>query len=127
MWAHVRAFYGGSDVALGHAYSHITAVIAAAQIVGGPLAALLLRLDGFWGLSGWQILFLVSRFSVSSFLSSSSLSLSLSVSAVSKRVLPFRDLSYFLQKKKKLTSLFALPPSSVSPLLFQPRGKKKTY
>ena len=59
MWAHVRAFYGGSDVALGHAYSHITAVIAAAQIVGGPLAALLLRLDGFWGLAGWQFLFLV--------------------------------------------------------------------
>ena len=58
MWAHVRAFYGGSDVALGHAYAHITAVIAAAQIVGGPLAALLLRLDGLFGLAGWQILFL---------------------------------------------------------------------
>ena len=35
MWGHVRAFYGGSDVSLGHAYSKITAIIAAAQIVGG--------------------------------------------------------------------------------------------
>lgn len=58
MWAHIRAFYGGSDVALGHAYAHITAVATAAQIVGGPLAALLLRLDGFWNLSSWQMLFL---------------------------------------------------------------------
>ncbi len=44
---------------LGVAYATVTTATAVAGVLGGPIAAVLLSLDGLFGLHGWQWLFLV--------------------------------------------------------------------
>ena len=55
VWAYLHAFYPG-QAELGAAYSAVTATIAAAQVAGGPLAALILSVRST-RLAGWQLLF----------------------------------------------------------------------
>eukprot|EP00891_Asterochloris_glomerata_P006551 jgi/Astpho2/6551/Aster-x0734 len=47
-----------SDKELGVAYSWISAAQSISSVLGSPIAALLLWMDGLFGLRGWQILFL---------------------------------------------------------------------
>lgn len=56
MWYHLSLFLDAGE--LGVAYTGITTASALSQVVGGPLAAALLLLDGTFGLHGWQWLFL---------------------------------------------------------------------
>lgn len=56
MWYHLSLFLEPGE--LGLAYAGITTATALSQVLGGPLAAALLLLDGTWGLHGWQWLFL---------------------------------------------------------------------
>lgn len=56
MWYHLSLFLDAGE--LGVAYTGITTASALSQVIGGPLAAALLLLDGTFGLHGWQYLFL---------------------------------------------------------------------
>ena len=56
MWYHLSLFLDAGE--LGVAYTGITTASALSQVVGGPLAAALLLLNGTFGLHGWQWLFL---------------------------------------------------------------------
>ena len=56
MWYHLSLFLNAGE--LGVAYTGITTASALSQVVGGPLAAALLLLDGTFGMHGWQWLFL---------------------------------------------------------------------
>ncbi|KAL0050402.1 hypothetical protein WJX82_010597 [Trebouxia sp. C0006] len=57
MWYHLSTFY--TDKEIGVAYSYVSAGTALSQVIGAPLAAGLLALDGWLGLAGWQWLFIV--------------------------------------------------------------------
>jgi len=57
LWVVMSRFFGERD--LGVAYTLASLGTSAAQVVGAPLAAGLLALDGLGGLAGWQLLFLV--------------------------------------------------------------------
>ncbi|CAL5219790.1 g1695 [Coccomyxa viridis] len=57
MWYYLSLFYCDKD--LGMAYSWVSVGTAFSQVIGSPLAAGLLSLDGLWGLKGWQWLFVV--------------------------------------------------------------------
>ncbi|KAK9816765.1 hypothetical protein WJX72_004884 [[Myrmecia] bisecta] len=57
MWYHLSLFY--SDKELGMAYAYVAAGTALSQVIGAPIAAGLLSLDGVFGLAGWQWLFVV--------------------------------------------------------------------
>ena len=48
-----------NDHELGVAYATVTTATSVAMVLGGPLAAGLLMLDGLGGLHGWQWLFLL--------------------------------------------------------------------
>ena len=56
MWYHLSLFLDAGE--LGVAYTSVTTATALSQVLGGPLAAALLLLDGKLGLHGWQWLFL---------------------------------------------------------------------
>eukprot|EP00884_Botryococcus_braunii_P022688 jgi/Botrbrau1/9102/Bobra.0305s0009.1 len=56
MWYHLHLFYTSEQ--LGVAYSAVASATALSQVVGGPLAAGILALDGLAGLRGWQLLFI---------------------------------------------------------------------
>ncbi len=56
MWYHLSLFLDAGE--LGVAYTGITTATALSQVIGGPLAAALLLLDGTFGLHGWQWLFI---------------------------------------------------------------------
>ena len=56
MWYHLSQFLDAGE--LGVAYAGVTTATALSQVLGGPLAAALLLLDGTLGLHGWQWLFL---------------------------------------------------------------------
>lgn len=56
MWYHMSQFYPASR--LGVAYSAVGAAFVLSNVIGGPLAAALMSLDGLMGLSGWRWLFL---------------------------------------------------------------------
>lgn len=56
MWYHLSLFLDAGE--LGVAYTGISTATALSQVVGGPLAAALLLLDGTFGLHGWQWLFI---------------------------------------------------------------------
>jgi sugar phosphate permease len=57
IWHHLQLFYTQAE--LGPAYAAAATSTALAQVLGAPMAAALLSLDGLWGLRGWQWLFLV--------------------------------------------------------------------
>jgi MFS transporter, ACS family, tartrate transporter len=57
IWAHMSRFYTPSQ--LGSAYSKVATCTALAQVVGAPVAAGILAMDGTLGLRGWQWLFLL--------------------------------------------------------------------
>jgi len=57
MWYHLALFC--DDRELGLAYTAVASATSLAGLVGAPLAAGLLLLDGACGLRGWQWLFLV--------------------------------------------------------------------
>jgi MFS family permease len=57
MWYHLSTFYSESE--LGPAYAKVASCTALAQVVGAPLAAAILAMDGLGGLAGWQWLFLL--------------------------------------------------------------------
>lgn len=57
MWYHLSLFYSPKQI--GVAYSKIVAAVVVSQVLGGPLAALLLSLDGMLGLAGWRWLFIM--------------------------------------------------------------------
>lgn len=58
MYQHLGLFY--SERELGPAYAKVASCTALAQVLGAPLAALILgTLDGAAGLAGWQWLFLL--------------------------------------------------------------------
>jgi MFS family permease len=57
MWYSLALFY--NDKELGVAYTRVALATAVAGVVGGPIAACLLLLDGAGGLHGWQWLFLL--------------------------------------------------------------------
>ena len=57
IWAHLASFFPPRH--LGEAYTRVATVTAVSSVVGGPLAALLMSLDGTLGLRGWQWLFLL--------------------------------------------------------------------
>jgi len=57
MWLHLSKFYTPRE--LGPAYSSVATSTAIAQVIGAPLAAAILSLDGQLGLRGWQWLFLI--------------------------------------------------------------------
>lgn len=56
MWYHLSLFLDAGE--LGVAYTGISTATALSQVIGGPLAAALLLLDGTFGLHGWQWLFI---------------------------------------------------------------------
>jgi len=56
LWVVLARFFGERD--LGLAYTLASLGTSTAQVVGAPLAAGLLALDGLWGLAGWQLLFI---------------------------------------------------------------------
>lgn len=53
IYHHLSLFYSERD--LGPAYSAVASCTALSQVVGAPLAAALLMLDGAAGLHGWQV------------------------------------------------------------------------
>lgn len=57
IWYHLSRFYSESE--LGPAYAKVATCTALAQVIGAPLAAAILSLDGLAGLRGWQWLFLM--------------------------------------------------------------------
>ncbi|GAB4813303.1 hypothetical protein N2152v2_000349 [Parachlorella kessleri] len=57
MWYHLSRFYTESE--LGPAYSKVASCTVLAQVVGAPLAAGILAMDGAGGLRGWQWLFIL--------------------------------------------------------------------
>ncbi|KAK9814550.1 hypothetical protein WJX72_007741 [[Myrmecia] bisecta] len=57
MWYHLTGFYSKDEMSV--AWSWMMVGIAVSQVVGGPLAAGLLALDGVLGLDGWQWLFIL--------------------------------------------------------------------
>ena len=52
MWYSLSLFYDSRE--LGPAYATIATATALASVLGGPIAACLLQLDGLGGLHGWQ-------------------------------------------------------------------------
>ena len=58
MWFQLALFY--SERELGLAYSLVSTASSLSGVVGGPLAAAILKLDGALGLAGWQVLTLES-------------------------------------------------------------------
>ena len=52
MWYHLSTFLHAAE--LGVAYAAVTTASALSTFVGGPVAALLLSMNGFAGLRGWQ-------------------------------------------------------------------------
>ena len=54
---HLSLFYTKDEI--GVAYSAVTTATALSQVIGGPLAAAILLLDGKAGLWGWQWLFIL--------------------------------------------------------------------
>ena len=57
MWYHLSLFLNAGE--LGVAYTGVTTATALSQVLGGPLAAALLLLNGTLGFHGWQWLFLL--------------------------------------------------------------------
>lgn len=57
MWYHMSLFL--NDQELGVAYATVSTATAVNGVVGGPIAAALLSMDGFLRLHGWQWLFLL--------------------------------------------------------------------
>ena len=57
MWYHLSLFYSSRE--LGPAYAKVATCTALAQVIGAPLAAAILSLDGWLGLQGWQWLFIL--------------------------------------------------------------------
>lgn len=57
MWYHMHLFFDDQEMSLGYAISMTGNVMNG--VVGAPIAAALLQLDGLLGLSGWQWLFLL--------------------------------------------------------------------
>ncbi|KAK9804035.1 hypothetical protein WJX73_006048 [Symbiochloris irregularis] len=57
MWYHMHLFF--NDQELGVGYATVSTATAVNGVIGGPIAAALLSLDGFAGLRGWQWLFLL--------------------------------------------------------------------
>ncbi|KDD73967.1 hypothetical protein H632_c1689p0, partial [Helicosporidium sp. ATCC 50920] len=55
IYQHLAAFYSPREMT--SAYPKVSSANAAASVLGAPLAAAILRLDGHWGLAGWQWLF----------------------------------------------------------------------
>eukprot|EP00884_Botryococcus_braunii_P012416 jgi/Botrbrau1/21175/Bobra.0061s0067.1 len=55
MWYHMSLFYSEREITV--AWAWVMVAIAVSQVVGGPLAAALLALDGQAGLHGYQWLF----------------------------------------------------------------------
>jgi MFS family permease len=53
MWYSMALFYDSSE--LGPAYAMVAMASAIASVLGGPVAAGLLLLDGLGGLHGWQV------------------------------------------------------------------------
>eukprot|EP00884_Botryococcus_braunii_P019907 jgi/Botrbrau1/65/Bobra.0022s0058.1 len=56
MWHLMHQFYNAEQ--LGVAYTCVALATSVSGVLGGPLAAALLSLDGIVGLRGWQVLFL---------------------------------------------------------------------
>ena len=52
MWYSLSLFYDSRE--LGPAYATIATATALASVLGGPVAACLLQLNGLGGLHGWQ-------------------------------------------------------------------------
>jgi ACS family tartrate transporter-like MFS transporter len=57
IWLHLSKFY--TERELGAAYASVATSTALAQVVGAPLAAGILSLNGVFGIRGWRWLFLV--------------------------------------------------------------------
>lgn len=57
MWYHMHLFFNDQELGVGYAMAATGTAING--VIGGPLAAALLQLDGFAGLFGWQWLFLI--------------------------------------------------------------------
>lgn len=57
IWTHLSKFYTPRE--LGAAYAAVTTSTALAQVIGAPLAALILSFDGAFGIAGWQWLFII--------------------------------------------------------------------
>ena len=57
MWYSLALFY--DDKELGVAYTTVAMATSVSGVLGGPIAAGLLSLDGLVGLHGWQWLFLL--------------------------------------------------------------------
>eukprot|EP00891_Asterochloris_glomerata_P009901 jgi/Astpho2/9901/Aster-06613 len=57
IWYVMSNFYSDKELAL--SYSYVSASTAVSQVMGAPLAAALLALDGLFGVAGWQYLFLL--------------------------------------------------------------------
>lgn len=60
MWAYLARFYSPEE--LGASYAYIATSTALAQIIGSPIAAGILSMDGLGGISGWQWLFIIEGF-----------------------------------------------------------------
>jgi len=55
---YLRTFHA-RDTAVGAAYSYVHAATLVASVIGGPIAAAVLSMDGLAGLAGWRWLFIV--------------------------------------------------------------------
>ena len=53
MWYSMALFYDSGE--LGPAYATVAMATAVASVLGGPIAAGLLMLNGLGGLHGWQV------------------------------------------------------------------------
>jgi hypothetical protein len=53
-WFYLNSFYPPDSITL--PYSLIEAAVGLANVIGAPLAAFLLMLDGLKGLRGWQVM-----------------------------------------------------------------------
>ncbi|KAL6779860.1 hypothetical protein ACKKBG_A14040 [Auxenochlorella protothecoides x Auxenochlorella symbiontica] len=57
MWYHLSLFYSPAE--MGGAYAKVSICTSIAQVLGAPLSAGILRMDGVLGVHGWQWLFLL--------------------------------------------------------------------
>lgn len=57
MWYHLSLFYSPAE--MGGAYAKVSICTSIAQVLGAPLSAGILRMNGVLGVHGWQWLFLL--------------------------------------------------------------------
>lgn len=104
MWYHLSLFYPSETgdpalTGLGAAYARVASCTALAQVLGAPLAAGILAMDGLAGLRGWQWLFLLEGLATIAF--GAVLRLALVPSPAKARMLTPAERSWLQQRQAR--------------------------